>query len=254
MFGAQMPRGGQNLNFAGMDQREVAALAEILGQCRSSLKHYGSEEHFGPNTFNDDVTFKDDVLFKEGDVTFGDVNGRGGDVINNGDLYQNGDAIFTGDVTFPAGTINNPRFIELTTDLYPGTSATAKFQYWNGSAYVDTADAAFTVHDPFKIARNAFLGQQGYAVYDFDRSVYVVHSMNAPTTRRGTVDTALVRDGNQTFSDGVVADFEVYGYMIKSGWQIPTTARVLATWCQDENSGAGRWLATAIDDCLEEVP
>lgn len=254
MFGAQMPRGGQNLIAAGLDQRVVTALAEIIGQCQSNFQHRGSLEQFGPATFSGDVKFKGATELV-GPTVIGGPSGRGGPLeVNSGSTF-NGDTEFYGNVTFATSVIRRwfPQYVELVNAMT--SSATAKFKYWNGSAYVDTSDPTFTLHDPQKIARSAIAGQQGWAIYDRDRSAWIVLEMNAPLTRRGTIATSLARDGTAVFTDANDSStFTVYGTMVKSGWQIPTSARVLATWVQGENSGAGRWLATAIDDCLEVVP
>lgn len=254
MFGAQMPRGGQNLVYAGLDQRVVAALGEIIGQCRSNFQHRGSLEQFGPATFSGDTKFKGPTDFVGG-VVIGGPNGRGGSLeVNSGSTF-NGDSTFNGNVTFATSVLRRwfPQYVELVNAMT--SSATAKFKYWNGSSYADTSDPTFTLYDPQKIARAAIAGQQGWAIYDRDRSAWIVLEMNPPLTRRGTIATALTRDGTAAFTDANdSATFTVYGTMVKSGWQIPTSARVMATWVQGENSGAGRWIATAIDDCMEEVP
>lgn len=254
MFGAQMPRGGQNLVYAGLDQRVQAALGEILGQCRSNFQHRGSLEQFGPSTFGGPVKFKNQTNLL-GPTVIGGPNGRGGPLeVNSGSTF-NGPVEFNDEVTFATDVLRRwfPQYVELTTAMT--SSATAKFKYWNGSSYADTADATFTLYDPQYQARAALSGQQGWAIYDRDREAWVVLSMNPPLTRRGTVGTALTNGGTATFTDANDSKtFTVYGTMVKSGYQIPTSAVVIATWVQGENSGAGRWLATAIDSCLEVVP
>jgi hypothetical protein len=254
MFGAQMPRGGQGLVYAGMDQRVVQALSEILGQCQSNYQHRGSVELFGPLTASGDTKFKGQADFV-GDVAIGGPNGRGGPLEVNSPSTFNGPVTFNDDVSFASEVLRRwfPQYVELTTAMT--TSATAKFKYWNGSSYADTPDATFTLYDPQKLARASLSGQQGWAIYDRDREAWVVLSMNPPLTRRGTIGSVLTRDGSATFTDASDSStVTVYGQLVKSGYRIPTSARVLATWCQGENSGAGRWLATAIDDCLEVVP
>lgn len=68
--------------------------------------------------------------------------------------------------------------------------------------------------------------------------------------RRGTIGSALVRDGTATLTpvSGGGTAVTVHGYFVKADWQIPSGSRVGAL-----NVG-GVWIAIVTDTCLEEVP
>lgn len=72
--------------------------------------------------------------------------------------------------------------------------------------------------------------------------------IGTPGFRRGTLDSALTRDGTASVTLAGGGTLEgVLGYFIKSGWQAPLGARVGVV----QDSDTEEHIAIVLDDCLE---
>lgn len=190
-----------------------------------------------------------------------------GDVYNY--LFRYGD--ITNPVTYYTNTVETPgsvfvpRYmpplkIQLTTKMGATVAgqASAKIRYWDpGSSAYALSSTAFTVYDVLGKYTPAQSGDKGLLGYDAERGVLFPYDLSTAFVRRGTIGTVLRRydspsstNGTATFTDSTSGvTVTVYGILIKDGWKIPTSARVEATWWQEEQL----WSATAIDDCYVKV-
>lgn len=91
----------------------------------------------------------------------------------------------------------------------------------------------------------------GALIFGGEEPSYYLDGSNivgTPGFRRGTLDSALTRDGTANVSLVGGGTLEgVLGYFIKSGWQAPSGARVGVLQDVDTEE----YIAIVLDDCLE---
>lgn len=119
------------------------------------------------------------------------------------------------------------------------------------SAYDGISDP-FIAYDIFDKWAHALDGDRGYIGYDRERQVLYMRDMNSPTERDCEITVALKRDETQMATDVDTGQtFDLFGRYVRAGRQIPTTARIGATWFP----GPKLWYPTTIDVCDEaETP
>lgn len=133
-------------------------------------------------------------------------------------------------------------FVEVTTNLLPGSNASAKILTWNGSTYVKETQT-ITIYDPlYKACALAALssedGDRIHVVYNFDSERYEV-----------MVEQGLHRHGTltSTLSAGLTANFTIYkwngsaeasaatgqtvaNYHLKTGATVASGKKIQVSW------------------------